>query len=136
MKIFNKKFHFRYITFIVAFCSIVYELLLANTLAIITDNQIFWHSMTIGFYILGLGIGALRSEKRNSYKNFVHVELNLSILGFLSASYIYLIYAIYNINDFLQFIYHGYFTPSYVGASTTATVIFFILVQLITFSVL
>ena len=133
MKIFNKKYYIRYITFIIAFCSIVYELLLANTLAIITDNQIFWHSVTIGFYILGLGIGALHSEKRLNRESFIQIELNLSLLGFLSASFIYVVYGMYNLNEFLQFFYHGFYTPNFVHATMISSVIFFVLSQSITF---
>ena len=128
------RFSFRVIIFILAFCSIVYELILANTLAIITDNYIFWHSITIGIYILGLGVGSARSEKvQQSLSSFIHVELSLSILGLLSASYLYMLYGMFSLNDFLQFVHNGYYTEAYVRAAKSSLTVLTIFAQALTF---
>ena len=70
------------ITSILAFCSIVYELLLSNTLAIVTGNYIWWQSLTVGVYIGGLGLGAYYSDRLlDAYKSLMKIELGLSFLG-------------------------------------------------------
>ncbi len=46
-------------TLIVAFCSIVYELMLAQCLSIILGNTVLRYSLTIGLYLFSLGMGAL-----------------------------------------------------------------------------
>ncbi len=128
------KYSFRVIIFILAFCSIIYELILANTLAIITDNYIFWHSITIGIYILGLGFGSIRSEKLTpSLNSLINIELSLSILGLISASYLYILYGLFNVNDFLQYVYNGFYTTAYINAAKSSLIVFAIMAETLTF---
>lgn len=64
------------ITSILAFCSIVYELLLSNTLAVVTGSYVWWQTLTVAIFIGGLGLGAYLSEKiKNHYQVMVRVEL-------------------------------------------------------------
>ena len=46
------------VTVLVAFCSIVYELLMAQTLTLLTGNSVLRYSTTIGLYLASMGIGA------------------------------------------------------------------------------
>ena len=60
------------LTLLVAFCSIVYELIFSQALTVIFGGTVIRYSMTIGLYLFSLGIGAFlynwilkRSKKRN-----------------------------------------------------------------------
>ncbi len=81
----TKRVSFIYlITFIVAFCSIVYELLLAQTLSQLTGNSVLRYSTTIGLYLASLGLGAfLCNNKRlvRSVETLWKVEILLSLTG-------------------------------------------------------
>jgi len=73
-----------FITFIVAFCSIVYELLMAQTLSLLSGNSVVMYSTTIGLYLASLGLGAfLCTDKRlvRSVETLWKVEILLSLVG-------------------------------------------------------
>lgn len=79
------------ITLIVAYCSIVYELLMAQTLSALMGNTILRYSITIGVYLASLGVGAMLFEKgeEKDYSNrLIRVEIWLSIIGGLSVLFI------------------------------------------------
>ncbi len=65
--------------FILAFCSIVYELVLAQALSAFLENTVLRYSVTIGLYIFSMGLGALISEGR-MLKHPVIVLLRIEIL--------------------------------------------------------
>ncbi len=128
------RYFYRILIFILAICSIVYELILANTLAIITDSYILWHSLTIGIYILGLGIGSAKADKiEHNLQKFIQVELNLSILGVISSSYIYILYGLFSMNDFLIYIHNGFYTQQYLALSKFFVILFGLFSQSVTF---
>ena len=52
------------LTFLLAFCSIVYELLLGQALAAFLGNTVLRYSVTIGLFLLAKGIGAWLAEGR------------------------------------------------------------------------
>ena len=71
-------------TFIVAFCSISYELILGQTLSAFLGNTVLRYSITIGIYLFSMGIGAMIAEGRfakNFILNFIKTEIALTILG-------------------------------------------------------
>ena len=71
-------------TFVLAFCSIVYELLLGQTLSAFLGNTVLRYSVTIGLYMLSMGIGAMLVQKRVLRRPlFVLqlVEVGLTVLG-------------------------------------------------------
>lgn len=76
----------------VAFCSILYELLLAQTLATTMGNTKLRYNITIGLYIASMGVGALLFESILGYFKvkdkkglfFIHLEISLSCLGLIS----------------------------------------------------
>ncbi len=75
------------ITLMVAYCSIVYELLMAQTLSAIMGNTVLRYSTTIGVYLASLGVGALlcgHSEK-GSVQRLIRIEILLSLIGGLSV---------------------------------------------------
>jgi spermidine synthase len=75
------------ITFVVAACSIIYELLMAQTLSSTLGDTTFRYNMTIGLYIAAMGIGALfydRIMKGNKLQNLAKLEGIISIVGGLA----------------------------------------------------
>ena len=124
------------VTVILAFCSIVYELLLANTLALVTGNYIWWQSLTIGIYIGGLGLGAYFSDKlKDTYKSIINIEICLSFLGVISVVYIYFIHGSYKYIDNL-FYYTGDFrSVVYLQNLFALKFIFFGLAQTLTLAI-
>jgi S-adenosylmethionine/arginine decarboxylase-like enzyme len=75
------------VTFTVAMCSILYELMLAQTLSSTMGNSVFRYNITIGLYIASMGVGALyfsKLIKKNWKENLVSVEIIISLVGGLS----------------------------------------------------
>ena len=118
------------INFIVAICSIIYELVMANTLAIITNNHIWWQSVTIGFYLAGLGIGTSHAAKvKDKIKSLIFAELWLSVLGISCAIYVYFFHTFFMINDFALYVSNGLYTSSYVEKKLIIQIAFIVFVQ-------
>ncbi|MEZ4265098.1 MAG: hypothetical protein R3F39_01880 [Myxococcota bacterium] len=72
------------VTFVVAFCSMVYELLLAQTLSATMGNTNFRYNLTIGLYLASLGLGAFlfgRRKRDDDTLLLIDVELMLSLVG-------------------------------------------------------
>ena len=53
------------ITFIVSACSLLYELLIAQTLSLLAGNTVVWYSLTVGAYLGAMGIGAALVKPRS-----------------------------------------------------------------------
>ena len=73
-----------FITVILGFCSLNYELLLAQTLTEFVGYSIRTYTLTIGLYILGLGVGASSFPLIKKYGlilNLVWLEIILVILA-------------------------------------------------------
>lgn len=71
----------------VAFCSIAYELVLAQTLSVFLSNTVLRYCVTIGLYMFSMGIGAFLAEKRlgrSPARTFWQIEVLLTALGVLS----------------------------------------------------
>ncbi len=71
------------LTLIVAYCSIVYELLLAQTLSAIMGNTVMRYSVTIGVYLASLGLGAILcgDSARDASRRLGRIEILLSLIG-------------------------------------------------------
>lgn len=57
------------ISFILSFCSFSYEFLLIKISTEIIGDSFIWRSFIIGFFIVGLGLGAYKIEKKEINKN-------------------------------------------------------------------
>ena len=81
----SKNLHFIYfITVVTACCSILYELLLAQTLSTTMGNTALRYNTTIGLYIAAMGFGALLYKKfikKDVLEEFIKIELLLSLIG-------------------------------------------------------
>jgi len=76
------------ITLTVAYCSIVYELLMAQTLSALMGNTVLRYSVTIGVYLASLGVGAMlckKGDEQNTTNRLIRIEIWLSIVGGLSV---------------------------------------------------
>ncbi len=75
-------------TFLLGFCSIVYELLLGQSLSAFLGNTVLRYSVTIGLYMLSMGIGALMAEGRwvkQAATTLLKVEILLTGVGGFSV---------------------------------------------------
>lgn len=137
MKSYFTKIELITLTIILAFCSIVYELLLSNTLAIVTGSYVWWQSLTVGIFIGGLGLGAFYSEKvTDTYKSLMNVELGLSLLGAICVTHVYIFHAFYKYFDNIIFYTNGdFYSAAYVENLFIAKILFFIIVQAVTLGI-
>lgn len=80
------------LTLVVAACSILYELLLAQTLSALLGNTVLRYSITIGVFLGALGAGAILCGRQpaRAAERLVRVELLLSIIGAASVPALYL----------------------------------------------
>ena len=105
-------------TFILAFCSIVYELLLAQTLASTMGNTILRYNITIGLYLASLGVGSLyygRWRGGDLVSKLIRVEIGLSIIGFASPILILLMdMLVRSGSDLVGISYRGFFPQTIV----------------------
>ena len=80
------------LTFIVAACSIVYELILSQSLTIGFGGTVEKYSLTIGIFLFALGIGAFfysKIEDNNKVRSFIFIEIALAICAFLGVFFIF-----------------------------------------------
>lgn len=81
-------------TFVLAFCSFVYELLLGQTLAAFFGNTVLRYSVTIGLYMFSMGVGALIAGPavlRTPVHSLQIIEVALSLLGGMSVVVMFLL---------------------------------------------
>jgi len=81
-------------TFLLAFCSIVYELLLGQSLSAFMGNTVLRFSVTIGLYMFSMGIGALLADGRaleDTVITLLKVETLLTVCGGFSVIFLLII---------------------------------------------
>ncbi|PSQ19384.1 spermidine synthase [Halobacteriales archaeon QS_8_69_26] len=77
------------LTFVVAFCSIVYELIYSELLTVVFGGTVVRYSVTIGLFLFSLGVGAfLFRYLEDAPTNFLRVEILLAVAGPLGLVYI------------------------------------------------
>jgi len=70
------------LTLIVAFCSIVYELIYSEMLRVLFGGTVLRYSITIGLYLFSLGIGAFLYNYIDADEtNFFRIEVLLAVVG-------------------------------------------------------
>lgn len=80
------------ISCVVAYCSMNYELLLAQALSIMLGHSFLHFTLTIGLYLFCLGMGSLLLSLRSrpgSWREFILLELALSGIGILLPALIF-----------------------------------------------
>ena len=77
------------LTFVVAFCSIVYELIYSELLTVIFGGTVVRYSVTIGLFLFSLGIGAFAYRYvDDDPANFFRLEVYLALAGPLGLVFI------------------------------------------------
>ncbi len=112
------------ITLIVAYCSIVYELLMAQTLSALMGDTVMRYSITIGVYLASLGAGAMlceKSDEQGSASRLIRIEIWLSIVGGLS------VFFISSFDVFHRFLMTSQSFFSYGAGNAVRPVLFFVL---------
>lgn len=95
----------RTLAFVLAFCSIVYELLIAKTVARLCGDAMLWESVTIGVFVLGMGVGAvgrLPDDLAARLVRLARIELVLTLIGGTSVAailYMHMGYRIYGYDE-------------------------------------
>jgi len=82
------------ITFILALCSIIYELLLAQSLSAFLGNTVLRYSITIGLYMFAMGIGSMYAGPnvvKRPVLTLLKVEIGMILLGGLSVIILFLL---------------------------------------------
>jgi spermidine synthase len=84
------------VTLVLAACSLIYELLLAQTLSALLGDTVLRYSITIGIYLGALGIGAMLCERspERPVDRLVRVELLLSAIGGIAVPALYFLDAL------------------------------------------
>jgi len=110
---------FLFAKFILAFCSIVYELVLAQALSAFLENTVLRYSMTIGLYLFCIGMGALFAEgkfRKDSLKTLLWIEVLLTFFGGFSLGWFFLMDAV-NFSRML-FLFGSHFFIIIIGILT------------------
>ena len=80
------------LTFVVAFCSIAYELVYSELLTVFYGGTVLRYSITIGLYLFSMGVGALLSTHLDDpVENFLRTEVYLAVAGPAGAGVIILL---------------------------------------------
>jgi spermidine synthase len=82
------------ITLVLAFCSIVYELLLGQALSAFLGDTVLRYSVTIGLYLFSMGMGSIFAEGRfvrHPVVTMLWIEILLALAGSLSIVMLYLV---------------------------------------------
>ncbi len=94
------KILFSIIVTLVSFIGISYQYLICHTLGQFSQNEGLNQSITLGFYLLSMGIGAACAERhftRNAISKIFMIELLVAVVGILMVPIIYLTHGFINI---------------------------------------
>ncbi len=83
---------------VLAACSILYELLAAQTLSLLAANTVIWYSLVVGLFLASMGIGAFISGNaghRSLWLALLRFELALTFLGAITVPLIQIGHTLY-----------------------------------------
>ena len=85
--------------FIIAACSLIYELLISSLSTYLLGSSVIHYSLTIGLFLFFMGVGAWFSQSitRNLVAVFVSIEIAIGAVGGVSAM---VLYGVYTWSDF------------------------------------
>jgi len=86
--------------FLVALCSIVYQLLVAKVIARFAGDAALWEAISVGVFIGALAVGAFAGRSlggKTPLRAFVWVEYGLSIVGLAAMLFVILVHMLYRI---------------------------------------
>ncbi|MBF0386729.1 MAG: hypothetical protein HQL20_02600 [Candidatus Omnitrophica bacterium] len=80
-------------TFVLAFCALFYELLIARAVSLWAVNNAIWYALAVGIFIGGMGLGAwltgLAGNKEPAWRRLLKVESGLALAGGVSVLAVY-----------------------------------------------
>ncbi len=81
--------------FIIAACSLVYELLLSSLSTYLLGSSVVHYSLTIGLFLFFMGVGAWAAQSvvRDLVGAFVAIEIAVGVAGGISALLLFAVYA-------------------------------------------
>jgi len=79
---------------IASFCGIIYELIISSISSYLLGNSVYQFSVTIGFFMFAMGMGAIVTKHLNSkyIENFITVEIALALFGGLSGIILFTVF--------------------------------------------
>lgn len=106
------------LTFVVAFCSIAYELVYSQFLTVFYGGTVVRYSITIGLYMFSLGVGAVLSSHLDApARSFLRTEAYLAAAGPAGAAFIV------GLNSFPHLVFPGKATASLLLAHAPILVV-------------
>jgi len=118
------------ITLILSACSLLYELLIAQTLSLLAANMVVWYSLTVGTFLGAMGLGAFllgaRYRRTTAWVALFQIEILLSILGALA---VILVHAAHVLHAYLKV--HNMAGAAILVFFGTAFVVIFLVVVLL-----
>ena len=82
------------LTAVVSFCSILYELILSQTLSALLGNTVYQYSVVLGLYLFAMGVGTIslsKLDEQETSNKLVQTEFYLAGLGCVSVPVLFLI---------------------------------------------
>ena len=81
--------------FIIAACSLIYELLISSLSTYLLGSSVIHYSLTIGLFLFFMGVGAWLAQSilRDLVAAFVAIEIAIGAVGGVSAMVLYAVYA-------------------------------------------
>ncbi len=81
--------------FIIAACSLIYELLISSLSTYLLGSSVIHYSLTIGLFLFFMGIGAwlAQSIREHLVAAFISIEIGIGAVGGVSALILYGVYA-------------------------------------------
>ena len=81
--------------FIIAACSLIYELLISSLSTYLLGSSVIHYSLTIGLFLFFMGVGAwlAQSVSRHLIPAFVAIEIAIGVVGGISALLLMFVYA-------------------------------------------
>ena len=81
--------------FIIAACSLIYELLISSLSTYLLGSSVIHYSLTIGLFLFFMGVGAwmAQSVTRHLIPVFVSIEIAIGVVGGVSALLLLFVYA-------------------------------------------
>jgi len=79
---------------IASFCGIIYELIISSISSYLLGNSVYQFSVTIGFFMFAMGMGAMVTKYLNSkyIENFITIEIALAFFGGLSGIILFVVF--------------------------------------------
>ena len=111
------------ITVILSACSLLYELLIAQTLSLLAGNTVVWYSLIVGVYLGAMGLGALLFKPRSSSEGWSRLFTVEMLLGGIGAAAVPMIQMAHSLHLYLEPASAGIFVFGFFGVSLVMTVL-------------